>query len=406
MKSPKTTGWLLVIATVFGMTAAPCAARQADCTGTSTGLVPLNMLGTGQYLGAFEGGLYPGGLNTPPAAHHTEGQARAAAVERLDTAGVPNPSGAYVLLSIGMSNTTQEFCCHNGTLMGRAVGDARVEHFALRIMNGAAGGRSAAFWDNPADPDYNRVRDNVLAPQGLTEAQVQAVWMKVANPGPMLSLPNAGADAFTLVTQMGNIARALKTRYPNLQIIFASSRIYAGYAGTMLNPEPYAYESGFAVKWLIEAQVRQMQTGMIDPRAGDLNYDTGTAPFIAWGPYLWADGTTPRVPDGLLWNCPDLEAGDGTHPSASGEGKVGTMLLDHLLFSPYAAPWFRAAPPTCPGDADRDGMVGLSDIAVVITQWGRVAQPGQPHPTGDLTNEGQVGLPDVAFVIENWGACP
>ena len=58
-----------------------------------------------------------------------------------------------------------------------------------------------------------------------------------------------------------------------------------------MNPEPYAYESGFSMKWLIEAQINQMETGVIDPDAGDLDYDSGVAPWLAWGTYLWADGT-------------------------------------------------------------------------------------------------------------------
>jgi hypothetical protein len=73
----------------------------------------------------------------------------------------------------------------------------------------------------------------------------------------------------------------------------------------VLNPEPYAYDSGLAVKWLIEAQIRQMQTpdGHIDDRAGNLNYHT-VAPWLAWGPYLWADGLNPRS-DGLVWKPND-----------------------------------------------------------------------------------------------------
>src|SRR3954464_9372408 len=90
--------------------------------------VPIDDLGTGLYLGQFQGGLYPGGSNTMPAAHNAEGLARGAAVQPLNTAGQPTPTGKYVMLSIGMSNTTQEYCsqgsaepCDPWTFAGRAA---------------------------------------------------------------------------------------------------------------------------------------------------------------------------------------------------------------------------------------------------------------------------------------------
>lgn len=305
-------------------------------------------MGGANYL-AFAGGLYPGG-NAPPAAHAAEGFRRANAVRPLNAAGREDAAGKHVLLSIGMSNTTQEFCsassdlpCDPWTFMGQAARDGSVSHTSLAIVNGAQGGKSASLWDSPVDPDYDRVRDARLASQGLSERQVQVVWLKVANPQPRVSLPAAGADAYTLVRQMGDIVRALKTRYPNLQQVFVSSRIYAGYATTDLNPEPYAYESGFSVKWLIEAQIRQMSGAGVDPRAGDLAYDR--APWIGWGPYLWADGTNPRS-DGFVWERAD-SGGDGTHPSRSGATKVGSLLLAFLKQSPQARCWFVAGE-TCP----------------------------------------------------------
>jgi hypothetical protein len=311
---------------------------------------PLNDLGAGLYLNQYQGGLYPNGSNTVPAGHASDGVLRAGGIQPLDLNGNPSASGHYVLLSIGMSNTTQEFCSQSGaippnpwTFMGQAASNASVNHTQLTIANGAQGGKAAAFWDSPTDPDYDRVRDAVLTPQGLSEKQVEAAWVKVANPNPTTSLSNASADAFTLETQMGNIVRAMKVRYPNLKEVFLSSRIYGGYATTTLNPEPYAYESGFAVKWLIESQIKQMSGGGIDPRAGDLNYSNGTAPWIAWGPYMWADGLNPRS-DGLIWQQQDFE-GDGTHPSTSGETKVGTMLLNYFMDSPFAEPWFVVTAP-------------------------------------------------------------
>ena len=149
-----------------------------------------------------------------------------------------------------------------------------------------------------------------------------------------------------LKEDLAQICRMLKEKYPNLRLAFLSSRTYGGYATTMLNPEPYAYESGFAVKWLVGAQIEQMRSGTVDPRAGDLD-SGGAAPWIAWGPYLWADGTVARS-DGLRWLRADFLA-DGTHPSMSGRQKVGAMLLGFFKTSPQASCWFLAGQ-TCEAD--------------------------------------------------------
>jgi len=57
------------------------------------------------------------------------------------------------------------------------------------------------------------------------------------------------------------------------------SRIYAGYASSTLNPEPYAYENAFAIKRVIAQQLSG------DPA---LNYDAASgpvvAPWLSWGP--------------------------------------------------------------------------------------------------------------------------
>src|SRR5687768_7793592 len=71
--------------------------------------IPLTDLGGGTYYG-FVGGLYEHGLNIMPPDHFAAGLAAAAAVQPLDIDGQPSPAGRVVMLSIGMSNTTQEFC--------------------------------------------------------------------------------------------------------------------------------------------------------------------------------------------------------------------------------------------------------------------------------------------------------
>jgi hypothetical protein len=264
---------------------------------------------------------------------------------------LPSASGKIVLLSIGMSNTTQEFCsfdslppCNAWTFMGQAAADPAVNRTTLVIVNGAQGGQVADQWVVPTAASYDRIRDLKLTPNGLSERQVQVAWVKVANPFPTVSLPDAAADAYVLETHLGDIVRALKSRYPNLRMVFFSSRIYGGY-GSGLNPEPYAYESGFAVKWLIEAQIAQSDSGrVVDARAGDLGLDAG-APWLGWAAYLWADGTVPRA-DGLIWTRSDFED-DGVHPSQSGETKVGSLLLAFFKGSPYTKCWFVTAG-TCP----------------------------------------------------------
>jgi hypothetical protein len=326
---------------------------------------PLNDLGSGLYLDQFQGGLYPNGSNDMPAAHAAEGLLRSLAIEPRNITGQPATDGKYVLVSIGMSNTTQEFCsrtqgaCQPWSFMGQAAAHPAVDHNEMVIVDGAQGGEPANSWVSPDAATYNTVAQR-LAAANVSEAQVSAVWLKQANPGPTISLPSANADAHQLVAQLGAIVRAAKVRYPNLEMVFLSSRIFAGYATTNLNPEPYAYESGLAVKWLIEAQINQMNGGGIDLRAGDLDYGSGIAPWIAWGPYLWADGLNPRS-DGLIWEQTDFSSSDGTHPAQSGREKVGTMLMDFMLNSAFTQPWFLNRPP---GDYNNDGTVDAGDYIV------------------------------------------
>jgi len=321
---------------------------SVSCVGRSdTAKVPITDLRDGCYL-QYRGGLYPNGANELSGAHLSAGRTAAAQIVPLDVNGAPSTNGNYVMISVGMSNTTQEFCndgaqprtCLSPGFMAQAAADPEVNHTTLVIVNGAAGGRTAASWVSASSAEYDRIRDTWLTPLGLSEKQVQIAWVKVANPGPTVRLPNENADALVLEGQIGQIARALKTRYPNLRQLFLSSRIYAGYATTTLNPEPYAYENGLSIKWVIESQVVQLEGGVADGRAGDLRYDTGVAPWTGWGPYLWAAGTSARS-DGLTWVVSDF-ASDGTHPAIGGRQKVGTILLTFFKTSPVTSCWFLA----------------------------------------------------------------
>jgi hypothetical protein len=326
---------------------APRALIPAErCAAADTVRVPLTQLGAGCYKG-FAGGLYPGGSNEIPPAHLAAGLAAAKGIRPLGPDGAPSATGKYVLLSIGMSNTTQEFCsagglpgsCEATSFFAQAAADPAVNHAQLVVVNGAYGGRAASSWTSPTMPDYDRVRDSWLTPLGLTEQQVQVVWIKQANPGPRVALPATNADAYLLEASIAQTLRAVRVRYPNVRQVFLSSRIYGGYATSSLNPEPYAYEGGFAMKWVVQAQIDQAAGAPPSPTAGDLRHDAGVAPWVAWGPYLWADGTTPRA-DGLTWERSDFNPSDYTHPASGARQKVGKLLLDFFKSSPATQCWF------------------------------------------------------------------
>jgi hypothetical protein len=130
------------------------------------------------------------------------------------------------------------------------------------------------------------------------------------------------------------VVRNAKQKYPNLRVAFLSSRIYAGYALTSLNPEPYAYEGVFAMRGLIQQQMDGDAALNADPAKGEVK-----APALLWGPYLWAAGVTPRKTDGLAYEPADF-SGDGTHPSPSGAVKVAKVLLDFFTTDANAKSWF------------------------------------------------------------------
>ena len=114
--------------------------------------------------------------------------------------------------------------------------------------------------------------------------------------------------------------------------MYLSSRIYGGYniAGIRrVNPEPFAYETAFSVRWVIQDQIAREKKGKVD------------GPVLLWGPYLWADGVTPRKSDQLVWERKDLGE-DGVHPSQRGGQKVANLLLEFFKNDAGAKSWFVA----------------------------------------------------------------
>ncbi len=280
--------------------------------------IPLTDLGSAQYLG-FAGGLYPNGKNSRPSAYEQAGVALGATVQPLGKDGKPSTSGKIVMISIGMSNTSREF----SEFIRLADADAR-KNPNLVMIDAARDGAAATDIALPFG-DYWKHVDSQLQRCEISSAQIQVVWLKTALAHEPRGFPE---EAQLLQRALRSIVEILSTKFPQLKLVYISSRIYGGYSETDLSPEPIAYESAFAVKWMIE------------DRINNPNPDKWI-PWISWGPYLWADGLTLRS-DGLIWERSDFEP-DAVHPSAQGVLKVATMLLEFFQNDTAAEPWFLSA---------------------------------------------------------------
>ncbi|CAN5709304.1 hypothetical protein BH11VER1_BH11VER1_12980 [soil metagenome] len=281
------------------------------------GLVPLTEL-SGDYHGR-DGGLYGGGKNEVPVAQQALATKARVEIKPLDADGKPRASGKIVMISLGMSNTTNEF----SRFVPLANADPR-KAGNVTIVDCAQGAQTAHVWADASARAWSVAEDR-LKQAGVAASQVQVVWIKQANAGPR---DGTDTEIKRLQDDMEKIVLNVKQKYPNIHLAFLSSRIYAGYAQTSLNPEPYAYEGAFAMRGLIQKQM-----------SGDATLGVEKAPVLLWGPYLWAAGTTPRKADGLTWSPEDF-SGDGTHPGPAGREKVAKLLLDFFTGDSNANPWF------------------------------------------------------------------
>lgn len=300
------------------------------CDRTSVGLVPLNDLGTGLH-GGFEGGLYPGGSNEVPAEHLAVGMEFSDNIVPRDANGQPADDGKIGLIAVGVSNAKNEF---------RRFTDVAPDRYELNpdlvMVNGGQGGKPVEAWRRVEAATWSTI-DDLLASAGLTGEQVQAAWVML----PEIRVDGTFPEhAIAYQDELEQVLRTMYEKYPNIQIAYLSTRIYAGY-GQGLSIEPFAYEMAFSTKWIIEKQIDGVEGSV----AGvDM-------PWLRWGPYTWADGLGPDgvpggVPgrsDGLEWTCDEMSL-DGIHPSGAGATKVAEMLADHFATDPTAKTWFLADP--------------------------------------------------------------
>src|SRR4051812_7736551 len=312
---------------VSAPTGASCNNISFNVPNTTTPIIPLNDLATGTYQGS-EGGLYPNGSNARPASHDSDGVSIANGIVPLDSNGNFSPTGKYVLLAIGESTALDEF----GEFLTLAPYDPALNS-SLVIVDGAQGAATPKLLASSTSPYWNTILKNYLPDQGVTANQVVAVWIEDSNGIATGTFPG---DMTGMQGNYESVMNNVHTFFPNAKLAYFSSRIYAGYSNGVatINPEPYAYESGFAVKWAIQDQING---------ASNLNYNSTLgavkAPWMSWGPYYWGNGLLARS-DGWTWSCQDLQK-DGTHPAiTAGELKVAGQLLNFFKTDTTTAPWF------------------------------------------------------------------
>jgi hypothetical protein len=289
-----------------------------------------------------------------------------------------------------MSNTSQE-----SNAFANLIRNDSGLNPAVVFINGAQGGQDAR---RIADPDgvYWTNIDQRLAQLGYTPLQVQVIWHKEAVAGPREPFPEHAQELRDLHV---TAAQIIKDRFPNATVMYSSSRIYAGYAQSGLNPEPYAYESGFSVKWMIEDQIAGDRALNFDARRGEVR-----APYIQWAAYLWADGECGRK-DGLQWFREDF-AEDGTHPSSQGARKVADLLLAHFRSDPTARLWFlRPELRVILGDMNGNGRIDGPDADAFLlyevdpAEFARRYPDVDPILAGDINQDGVVNNLDLLEFI-------
>jgi hypothetical protein len=107
-------------------------------------MVPLDQMTATDRYKDMDGGLYGGGSNRPPDKQQKAIDMALSRIQPLDAQGNPSLTGKIVLISIGMSNTTQEF----SRFKEIADPDPRKSPQVV-IVDGALGGMDAIEWATP-----------------------------------------------------------------------------------------------------------------------------------------------------------------------------------------------------------------------------------------------------------------
>ncbi|MBL9121078.1 MAG: FG-GAP repeat protein [Phycisphaerae bacterium] len=114
-------------------------------------------------------------------------------------------------------------------------------------------------------------------------------------------------------------------------------------------------------------------------------YGGGAAPSCDAGNLIACNADTPGCPNGTSVVAVPTNAVDCYRIRIGGPGGgSGTFTV--------------SCTSTCPADLDHDGMVGATDLAIMLGAW-------ESAGPADLDGSGKVAAPDIALLLGAWGGC-
>lgn len=135
---------------------------QANQRKAPASMTPLTDMSAEERYEGEEGGLYGKGSNEPPAELKKSAEAAIEQIQPLNDEGKPAEGGKIVLVSISMSNATQEFSCF------KRIADADPRKSGkLTIVDCAQGGQTMAAWAPPEGRPWPEAMSRLERPGSL-----------------------------------------------------------------------------------------------------------------------------------------------------------------------------------------------------------------------------------------------
>lgn len=277
-----------------------------------------------RYRDEFETGLYPGGKSEMPAIHRQAGERVAATIRPLDVDGaVDEQNGRILGLVLGHSNCSMYF----GALQRHLAQQREKLHPRFELVNAAVGGQQLPEIVALRGGVWDRAQSFLDGRSGCSKQQVQVLFLHTTYHGasngrrlPPRPFPEVMQN---MQRDLDKVLAYCVERFPNLKIAYLTCDGFRHFTGF----EPHVYQEAFALKWLIESQLRGEASTRFEGPDRHL-------PWLTWGPYIW-DNT---------WDRSYFT--DGVHPAAKTLDIFVDKYWQHLRGDSVAKSWLFTPEPS------------------------------------------------------------